>query len=233
MTAPAALPVILVAAPEPRTRKLVRTALAGQRIRVVEAATGPLTLSQASKYNPVLIVIEAGAREFDGVQLTTSLRGWTAAPIIIVSALSEEHDKVAVLDAGANDYVTKPFVTGELLARVRVWLRQSQSAEGDGAGSTLEVGDLRIDFEKRLAFVSGREVRLTPTQYKLFGTMMRMAGRVLTHEQILFTVWGPTYTKETQYLRVYIGQLRHKFEKDPSNPKYFLTEPGIGYRLRG
>ena len=232
MTAPAALPVILVAAPEPRTRKVLRTALAGQQMRVVEAATGPETLSQAEKYNPVLMVIEAGG-QLDGVQLTTSLREWSAAPIIIVSALSEEHDKVAVLDAGANDYVTKPFVTSELLARVRVWLRQSRSAEGDGASSTLDVGDLCIDFEKRLAFVSGREVRLTPTQYKLFGTMMRMAGRVLTHEQILFAVWGPAYTKETQYLRVYIGQLRQKFEKDPANPKYFLTEPGIGYRLRG
>jgi two-component system, OmpR family, KDP operon response regulator KdpE len=233
VTAPAALPVILVAAPEPRTRKLLRTALARQQVRVVEAATGPATLSQAAKYNPVLMVIEAGGPELDGVKLTTSLRKWTAAPIIIVSALSEEHDKVAVLDAGANDYVTKPFVTSELLARVRVWLRQSQRAEGEGASSRLDAGDLRIDFERRLAFVSGREVRLTPTQYKLFGTMMRMAGRVLTHEQILFTVWGPEYTKETQYLRVYIGQLRRKFERDPANPKYFLTEPGVGYRLRG
>jgi two-component system KDP operon response regulator KdpE len=223
----------LVAAPEPRTRKLLRTALARQQVRVVEAATGPATLSQAAKYNPVLMVIEAGGPELDGVKLTTSLRKWTAAPIIIVSALSEEHDKVAVLDAGANDYVTKPFVTSELLARVRVWLRQSQRAEGEGASSRLDAGDLRIDFERRLAFVSGREVRLTPTQYKLFGTMMRMAGRVLTHEQILFTVWGPEYTKETQYLRVYIGQLRRKFERDPANPKYFLTEPGVGYRLRG
>jgi len=152
VTAPAALPVILVAAPEPRTRKVLRTALAGQQMRVVEAATGPETLSQAEKYNPVLMVIEAGG-QLDGVQLTTSLREWSAAPIIIVSALSEEHDKVAVLDAGANDYVTKPFVTSELLARVRVWLRQSRSAEGDGASSTLDVGDLCIDFEKRLAFV--------------------------------------------------------------------------------
>ena len=193
----------------------------------------PEILSQAAKYDPVLMVIEVGVRGFDGVQLTTSLREWTAAPIIVVSALTEEHDKVAVLDAGANDYVTQPFVTSELLARVRVWLRESQHSEREGTSSTLDVGDLRIDFQKRLAFVSGREVRLTPTQYKLFGTMMRLAGRVLTHEQILFTVWGPAYTKETQYLRVYIGQLRRKFEKDPANPKYFLTEPGIGYRLRG
>jgi two-component system KDP operon response regulator KdpE len=233
VTAPAALPIILVAAPETRTRKTLRAALAGQRMRVVEASTGPETLSQAAKYNPVLMVIEAGTDGFDGVQLTTALREWTAAPIIIMSALSEEHDKVAVLDAGANDYVTKPFVTSELLARVRVWLRQTQRSEAETSTSVLDVGELRIDFEKRLAFVAGKEVRLTPTQYKLFGTMMRMAGRVLTHEQILFTVWGPAYTKETQYLRVYIGQLRHKFEKDPTNPRHFLTEPGIGYRLRG
>jgi len=233
VTAPAALPIILVAAADSRTRKALRSALTAQQMRVVEATTSGDTLAQAAKYNPVLMIIESGAAGFDGVQLTTSLREWTAAPIIIVSQLGEEHDKVAALDAGANDYVIKPFVTSELLARVRVWLRQTQREEADTTSATLDVGDLRIDFEKRLAFVSGREVRLTPTQYKLFGTMMRMAGRVLTHEQILFSVWGPAYTKETQYLRVYIGQLRHKFEEDPANPRYFLTEPGVGYRLRG
>jgi two-component system KDP operon response regulator KdpE len=233
VTAPAAQPIILVASPDARIRKTLRAALAGEQMKVVEAGTGPDTLAQAAKYDPVLMIIEAGAAGFDSVALTTGLREWTAAPILIVSALSEEHDKVAALDAGANDYVTKPFVVAELLARVRVWLRQTRRADSESPSAVLDVGDLRIDFERRLAFVLGREVRLTPTQYKLFGTMMRMAGRVLTHEQILFTVWGPAYTKETQYLRVYIGQLRHKFEENRSNPKYFLTEPGIGYRLRG
>jgi two-component system KDP operon response regulator KdpE len=233
VTAPAAQPIILVASPDARIRKTLRAALAGEQMKVVEAGTGPDTLAQAAKYDPVLMIIEAGAAGFDSVALTTGLREWTAAPILIVSALSEEHDKVAALDAGANDYDTKPFVVAELLARVRVWLRQTRRADSESPSAVLDVGDLRIDFERRLAFVLGREVRLTPTQYKLFGTMMRMAGRVLTHEQILFTVWGPAYTKETQYLRVYIGQLRHKFEENRSNPKYFLTEPGIGYRLRG
>lgn len=230
---PAALPAILVAASDPRMRKSLRAALSDQQLRVVEAETGADALTQATKCNPVLVVLEARLPEFDGVQVTTKLREWTAAPIVIVSALSEEHDKVAALDAGANDYVTKPFATSELLARIRVWLRQTQQASPDLSNSVLEVGALRIDFDKRLAFVEGREVRLTPIQYKLFGTMMRMAGRVLTHEQILFTVWGPAYTKETQYLRVYIGQLRLKFEKDPARPRYFVTEPGVGYRLSG
>ncbi len=230
---PAALPVILVAASDARMRKGLRAALADQQLRVVEADTGSDALTQATKHNPVLVVLEARLPEFDGVHVTTKLREWTAAPIVIVSALSEEHDKVAALDAGANDYVTKPFATSELLARIRVWLRQTQRASPDASNSVLEVGALRIDFDKRLAFVEGREVRLTPIQYKLFGTMMRMAGRVLTHEQILFTVWGPAYTKETQYLRVYIGQLRLKFEKDPARPRYFVTEPGVGYRLNG
>ena len=137
--------------------------------------------------------------------MTTKLREWTARAHPMLSARDEEHDKVAALDAGANDYLTKPFGTGELLARIRVWLRHTQRATSDSLDSTLEVGDLRIDFGKRLAFVDGREVRLTPTQYKLFGTLMRNAGKVLTHEQILFAVWGPAYTKETQYLRVLHG----------------------------
>jgi two-component system KDP operon response regulator KdpE len=151
---------------------------------------------------------------------------------LILSARDEESEKVAALDAGANDYLTKPFRTAELLARIRVWLRHTQRASADALGSVLEVGDLRIDFAKRLAFVGGQEVSLTPTQYKLFATLMRNAGRVLTHEQILFSVWGPAYTKETQYLRVYMGKLRQKFEVDPARPRYFVTELGVGYRLR-
>jgi two-component system KDP operon response regulator KdpE len=151
---------------------------------------------------------------------------------LILSARVREAEKIAALDAGANDYLTKPFGTGELLARIRVWLRQSERSDADSTSSVLEVGDLRIDFAKRLAFVGDREVRLTRTQYKLFGTLMRNAGKILTHEQILFTVWGPAYTRETPYLRVYMGQLRQKFENNPARPRYLMTEPCIGYRLR-
>ncbi len=213
-------------------RKYLRTALADQRLRVVETETGAEALAQASAHNPDLVVLDFGLPDIDGIQVTTKLREWSAAPILILSARDDEFDKVAALDAGANDYMTKPFATGELLARIRVWLRHTQRAQADSLSSTLDVGPLRIDFDKRLAFVEGREVRLTPTQYKLFATMMRSAGKVLTHEQILFAVWGPAYTRETQYLRVYMGQLRQKFEQDPARPQRFITEPGIGYRLR-
>ncbi len=226
------MPLVLVVEDDGRMRKYLRATLADQRFRIVDAETGSEALIQAAGHNPDLVVLDFGLPDMDGVQVTTKLREWTPAPILILSAHDEEQEKVAALDAGANDFLTKPFATGELLARIRVWLRHTQRAESDSLNSFLEVGDLRIDFERRLAFVGGREVRLTPTQYKLFGVLMRNAGKVLTHEQILFTVWGPAYTKETQYLRVYMGKLRQKFEKEPARPRYFVTEPGVGYRLR-
>ncbi len=229
---PSAMPLILVVEDDRRMRKYLRATLVDQRFRVVDAETGAEGLIQASGHNPDLVLLDFGLPDFDGIHVTTKLREWTAAPILMISARDEEYDKVAALDAGANDYLTKPFGTSELLARIRVWLRQTQRAGSDTLDSNLEVGELRIDFGRRLAFVGEREVRLTPTQYKLFGTLMRNAGKVLTHEQILFTVWGPAYTKETQYLRVYMGQLRQKFEDDPARPRYLITEPGVGYRLR-
>ncbi len=226
------MPLVLVVEDDSRMRKYLRTTLSDQRFRVVEAETGAEGLTQAAGHNPDLIVLDFMLPDLTGVQVTTRLREWTPAPILILSAHDEEQEKVAALDAGANDFLTKPFATNELLARMRVWLRHTQRAETDSLNSVLEVGELRIDFEKRLAFVGDREVRLTRTQYKLFGVLMRNAGKVLTHEQILFTVWGPAYTKETQYLRVYMGKLRQKFEKDAARPRYLVTEPGVGYRLR-
>jgi two-component system KDP operon response regulator KdpE len=226
------MPLVLIVEDDNRMRKYLRTTLADQRFRVVDAETGAEALVQAAGHNPDLVLLDFALPDLNGVQVTTKLREWTPAPILIVSAHDAEHEKVAVLDAGANDFLTKPFATGELLARIRVWLRHTQRADTDSLSSALDVGDLRIDFEKRLAYVAGREVRLTPTQYKLFGVMMRNAGKVLTHEQILFMVWGPAYTKETQYLRVYMGKLRQTFEKEPARPRYFITEPGVGYRLR-
>lgn len=226
------MPLVLLVEDDGRMRKYLRTTLADQRFRVVDAETGSEGLILAAGHNPDLVVLDFSLPDLDGVQVTTKLREWTPAPILIVSAHDQVHEKVAALDAGANDFLTKPFATGELLARIRVWLRHIQRAEADSLSSVLEVGDLRIDFERRLAFVADREVRLTPTQYKLFGVLMRNAGKVLTHEQILFTVWGPSYTKETQYLRVYMGKLRQTFEPEPARPRYFVTEPGVGYRLR-
>ncbi len=232
MTTPAGAPLVLLVEDDRRMRKYLRETLADQRLRVVETETGAEALAQASSHNPDLVVLDFSLPDLDGVQVTTRLRDWSAVPILIVSARDEQAEKVAVLDAGANDYLTKPFATSELLARIRVWLRHTQRAHVASLSSTLDVGPLRIDFDRRLAFVGGREVRLTPTQYKLFATMMRNAGKVLTHEQILFAVWGPAYTRETQYLRVYMGQLRQKFEDDSARPRYFITEPSIGYRLR-
>jgi len=227
-----AMPLVLVVEDDARMRRYLRSTLSDQHFRIVDAETGSEALTQAAGHNPDLVLLDFALPDMDAVRVTTKLREWTAAPILIISSHDEERDKVTALDAGANDFLSKPFGTGELLARIRVWLRQTQRVNTDSLDSVLEVGDLRIDFAKHLAFVGGREVRLTPTQYKLFGVLMRNAGRVLTHEQILFTVWGPTYTKETQYLRVYMGKLRQKFEKNPARPRYFVTEPGVGYRLR-
>jgi two-component system KDP operon response regulator KdpE len=229
---PARAPLVLVAEGDRRMRKYLRATLTDQQLRVLETESGTEALAQAAAHNPDLVVIDFGLPDIDGIQVTLKLREWTAAPILVLSSRNEEQEKIAALDAGANDYITKPFSAGELLARIRVWLRHTQRAKADSLSAVLDVGPLRIDFGNRLAFLQGVEVRLTPTQYKLFATLMRNAGRVMTHEQILFSVWGPAYKRETQYLRVYMGHLRRKFEEDPARPRLFVTEPGVGYRLR-
>lgn len=187
----AAMPLVLVVEDDVRMRRYLRSTLTDQHFRVVDAQTGSEALVQAAGHNPDLVLLDFVLPDFDAVRVTTKLREWTAVPILIISSRDEERDKIATLDAGANDFLTKPFGTGELLARIRVWLRQTQRVNADSLDSVLEVGDLRIDFASHLAFVGGEEVRLTPTQYKLLGVLMRNAGRVLTHEQILFAVWGP------------------------------------------
>jgi two-component system KDP operon response regulator KdpE len=227
----AASPLVLLVEDDHGMRKFLRSTLSDQAFRVVETETGSEALTQAAAHNPDLVVLDFGLPDLDAIQVTTRLREWSGAPILVLSARDEERGKIAVLDAGANDYVTKPVRTGELLARIRVWLRQAQGARSQSPRGVLEVGDLRLDLDERRAYVCGRPVKLTPTQYKLFATLMNNAGKILTHEQILTAVWGPSYAKETQYLRVYMGQLRRKFESDPARPRYFLTEPGVGYRL--
>ena len=228
----AGAPLVLLVEDDPRMRKYLHQTLTDQCRRVVETGTGTEGLVQAAAPTPDLVVLDFTLPDLDGIQVTTRLREWSPAPILILSARDEHQGKVAALDAGANDYLTKPFSTAELLARIRVWLRHTQRAHADSLQPALEIGELRIDFDKRLAYSRGQEVRLTPTQYKLFAMMMRNAGKVLTHEQILLSVWGPSYTHETQYLRVYMGQVRRKFEVDPARPRYFVTESGVGYRLR-
>jgi two-component system KDP operon response regulator KdpE len=226
------VPLVLLAEDDPGMRKYLRVTLGDQSLRVIETESGAEALMQAAAHNPDLVLLDLGLPDMDGIQVTRKLREWSTAPILIVSVQDDERDKITALDAGANDFLTKPFGTGELLARIRVWLRHTQRAASDSLTSVLDVANLRIDFGNRLAFVDGREVRLTPTQYKLFAMLMRNAGKVLTHEEILRSVWGPAYTKETQYLRVYMGQLRSKFEADSARPQHLITEPGVGYRLR-
>jgi two-component system KDP operon response regulator KdpE len=227
-----ATPLVLVVDDDRRMRAFLRTTLSDRGLRVLTAETGNEGVAQTAAHNPDFVVLDLGLPDIDGIEVTTRVREWSTVPILILSAHGEEAQKVAALDAGANDYLTKPFGTDELLARMRVWLRQAQRPDPDSPTTVLEVGHLRIDFEKRLVFAAGEEVHLTPTQYKLFGTLMRNAGKILTHEQILHMVWGPAYTKETQYLRVYMVQLRQKLEKDPAQPRFLITEPGVGYRLR-
>jgi two-component system KDP operon response regulator KdpE len=187
-------------------------------------------LVQAAARSPDLILLDLGLPDQDGLSVTTRLREWTSIPIIVISARGQEDDKVKALDAGADDYVTKPFGVRELLARIRVALRhQAVTAAGD---AQFEAGDLKVDLGRRQVLVGETEVHLTPIEYKLLTTLIKYAGRVVTHRQLLREVWGPNSSEQTQYLRVYMGQLRHKLEQNPSRPQYLLTEPGVGYRIR-
>jgi two-component system KDP operon response regulator KdpE len=225
-------PLVLVVQDERSARTHLRATLMEQNLRVIEAERGSEALSVAAAHNPEIIVLDFTLPDLNGIEVTLKLREWTAAPILILSGRDDEHEKISALDAGANEYLIKPLAVGEFLARMRVWLRHQQRAGVHSLSSVLEIGELRIDFGSLHASVSGREVRLTPMQYKLFATLMRNAGKVLTHEQILLAVWGPASKRETQYLRIYMRQLREKLERDPANPRYLVTEPGVGYRLR-
>jgi len=209
---------------------MLRFVLGSHGFRTVEATNGTEALASAASYNPNLVLLDLGLPDLDGIEVTRRLREWTNAPILIISARGHEKDKVAALDLGANDYMTKPFGVGELLARIRVWLREAPAGPSQER-SVMELGDLRIDLVRRLVSVAGRVVRLTPTEYKLFATLMRNRVRVMTHEQLLEATWGPNCAGHIQYLHVYMGRLRQKLEPDTSRPRYLITEAGVGYRL--
>jgi two-component system KDP operon response regulator KdpE len=223
---------ILVVEDEPQMQKFVRMSLAAEGYRVVEASKGQEGIDLARTHNPDLVLLDLGLPDMDGTDVTKALREWSAKPIIVISARGQEEDKIRALDAGADDYLTKPFATGELMARIRVALRRTVHAGQDRPEARLSVGELQIDLDKRQVFVAGQEIHLTPNEYKLLSVLMKNAGRVLTHRQLLKEVWGPAYATQTQYLRVYMVQLRHKLERDSARPEYLLTEPGIGYRLK-
>jgi two-component system KDP operon response regulator KdpE len=212
-------------------RGYLRAVLSDHGFRVHVAETEEQGIEHASTHNPDFVVLDLGVPDIDGVRITSRLRTWTAVPIMILSAHGGEGQKVAAFRAGANDYVTKPFFTSELLERVEVWLRHTRRPSVDAKDAVLEVGDYRVDFDSRRVFVAGEEVSLTPTQYRLFSVLMRNAGKVLTHEEILLAVWGRAYAKETPYVHIYMRHLRQKLERDPARPRFLLTEPRIGYRL--
>ena len=225
-------PLVLVVEDEPQVMRFLRATLPDHGYRMVEAATGTQALVEASTRGPDLVLLDLGLPDLDGVEVTRRLREWSAVPILVVSARGQERDKVEALDAGADDYLTKPFGTEELLARMRVALRHASRVKGEDGDSVFEAGELKVDLGARLAFLRGEEVRLTRTEYRLLAVLVQNAGRVVTHRQLLREVWGPGSTSETHYLRVYMAQLRHKLEDDPAQPRYLLTETGVGYRLR-
>jgi two-component system KDP operon response regulator KdpE len=221
---------ILLIEDEPQIRRFLRASLGAQGYRLVEAVTGEDGLLQAATRQPDLVLLDLGLPDLDGVDVIRRLREWASIPIIVLSARGQERDKIAALDAGADDYVSKPFAVGELFARLRVALRHSASSR-EPPESTFTVGDLQVDLAKRRVQVSEREVHLTPIEYKLLTTLVRHAGKVMTHEQLLREVWGPPYAGQAHYIRVFMAQLRRKLEVDSARPRYLLTEPGVGYRL--
>ncbi len=222
-------PLVLVVEDEPQVRRFLRAALSSRGYRLLEAATAREAEQLATGHLPDLLLLDLGLPDRDGLELTRSLRGWTRAPIIVLSARGREEDKVQALDAGADDYLTKPFGVNELLARIRVALRHARQLPAEGP--VLEVGPLRVDLARREVAVEGREVRLTPTEFKLLELLARNAGRVLTHAHILREIWGPGST-QAHLVRVHMAELRRKIEPDPARPRLVLTEVGVGYRLR-
>jgi two-component system KDP operon response regulator KdpE len=221
--------MILLIEDEPQMRRFLRVALEGSGYRYLEAATGQEGLTLAVQHRPEAILLDLGLPDMDGLDLMARLREWSRTPVIVISARGQETDKVGALDAGADDYLTKPFGTRELLARIRVALRHADPEAAEEPVFVL--GRWRVDLAKRQVLVEGREVHLTPLEYSLFTTLIHHAGKVVTHRQLLKEVWGGAAGAQPLYLRVYMTQLRHKLEEEPSRPKYLQTEPGVGYRL--
>ena len=231
-TTEATSPLVLLVEDEPGMRKFLRRTVEDRGFRVVTADDGRAALGLAASHNPDMVILDLGLPDMDGLDVTARLREWSTVPILVVSARGQETDKVTALDAGANDFITKPFGVNELLARMRVWVRQSARASDDSPASVVQVGSIRFDFERRLVLVDDREIRLTRTEYKLLALMVKNAGKVVSHRQILESVWGPGHREDSHYVRVYMGQLRQKIEKDSARPRYLVTESGIGYRLK-
>jgi two-component system KDP operon response regulator KdpE len=221
---------ILVVDDEPQIRRLLRVSLGAQGYQVHEAARGEEAVSRTATDRPDLLILDLGLPDIDGLQVIRRVREWTDTPIIVLSVREQEAQKVEAFTLGADDYVTKPFGMAELLARIAVALRHRTQAATDEP--VFRTGDLVVDLARRTVAVGGREVKLTPTEYDVLRVLVTHAGKVLTHQVLLRLVWGPGSVNDTHYLRVYIGQLRQKIEADPTQPRYIITEPGVGYRLK-
>ena len=224
-------PVVVLIEDEPQIRRFLRATLTGQGYRLFEATTGADGLVEVGSRQPDVVIVDLGLPDMDGLEVIRQLREWTDVPVIVLSARGQERDKVTALDAGADDYVSKPFGAGELLARIRVALRHTAGASHEADEAAFKVGELHVDLLRRRVFVGDGEVHLTPIEYKLLTTLVRHSGKVVTHQQLLREVWGPTHTDQAHYVRVYMAHLRHKLEAEPARPRYLLTEPGVGYRL--
>jgi two-component system KDP operon response regulator KdpE len=228
VSAPSA--TIVVIEDDPQIRRFLRTGLSAEPFRIFETDTGKEGLLVAATRKPGLVILDLGLPDQDRVDVVTRLREWYARPIVILSARSDEREKILDLDAGADDYLTKPFGIGELLARIRVALRRS-ARDTDEALTTFRFGDVDVDLAARRVFRASAEVHLTPNEYRLLTTLIGHSGKVCTHRQLLTEVWGPGHVELGHYLRIYMGQLRHKLEQDPTHPQFLRTEVGIGYRL--
>ncbi len=221
---------IIIVEDEAQIRRFLRTTLTAEGYHVFEAETGKQGLTEAATRKPDLIILDLGLPDMDGVEVVKGVRAWTTVPILILSARAQESDKISALDAGADDYLVKPFGVGELLARIRVALRHVTSV-ATGEEGIFSVDELNVDMVNRKVTVGGAEVHLTPLEYRLLTVLVKHAGKVLTHQLLLKEVWGPNYVERAHYLRIYMGTLRHKLEKDPARPRFLLTEVGVGYRL--
>ncbi|KAF1056555.1 MAG: KDP operon transcriptional regulatory protein KdpE [Pseudomonas delhiensis] len=223
-------PCILVVDDEPQIRKFLRISLSAGGYRVLEAGTGEEGLAQAALARPDLVVLDLGLPDRDGQDVLRELREWSSVPVLVLSVRASESEKVLALDGGANDYVTKPFGIQEFLARIRVLLRQAVSGEGQEA--SVQVGPLRVDFAYRRIMLDDQDVALTRKEYAVLALLARHHGRVVTQQQLLRDIWGPTHVEDTHYLRVVVGHLRQKLADDPAAPRFIVTEAGVGYRLR-
>ena len=219
---------VLVIDDEPQIRKLLKVSLGAHGYDVHESMSGMDSVVQAADIKPDLVILDLGLPDIDGKEVVRRLREWSDVPILILTARDQEKEKIDALDAGADDYITKPFSMGELLARMRVSVRRSAHV---GEDPVIQCGDLSIDLAQRRVMVDAQEIKLTPTEYDIIKILAQNAGKVLTHRQLLKAVWGDTYSDDTHYIRVYIGQLRRKIEPNPTQPRYIITESGVGYRL--